>query len=122
MGIRRLFLTVASRRKKPKAMFRGYWRVRNSPQLFKAVQPVIYMQMRADRTVFRFQGPSPLEFRSQGPWCSRVVPLKLPRVHVRRHPIAQHPRKFFFFSIPLSALFILSYPQTLVPCNNSAES
>lgn len=40
-----VFLT-GTRRKKAKAMFRGYWRVGNSPRLFKAVQLVIYMQMR----------------------------------------------------------------------------
>lgn len=55
VGIWKSFLTVTSRRKKPKAMFRGYWRVRNSPQLFKAVQPVIYMQMH---------GPNCVSFRA----------------------------------------------------------
>lgn len=39
------------RRKKPKTIFRGYWRVRNSPWLLKAVQPVIYMQMHEPNCV-----------------------------------------------------------------------
>ncbi|KAK1133535.1 hypothetical protein K0M31_011337 [Melipona bicolor] len=76
MGIRRSFLTVASRRKKPKAMFRDYWRVRNSPQLFKVVQPVIYMQMRADRTVCFVQGPLHSSFGPRGRSGARAGAIK----------------------------------------------